>query len=216
MGQLYIIATPIGNMEDITLRALKLLREVDLIAAEDTRHTKKLLTRYEISKPHISYFQGNEKERIGNLILRMKNGDKIALVSDAGTPAISDPGFKLVAEAIENGIEVISIPGPSAVITGLAASGLPTDQFYFAGFLPDKDGKRRKRLEDLKDISATLIFYVSKWKIKKVDSESYLAFLKLMQKEFFHIKWDNKSISLARAIDMYNYAVTQKVKDRKE
>jgi 16S rRNA (cytidine1402-2'-O)-methyltransferase len=168
MSILFLVATPLGSLEDITLRALRILKEVDIIAAEDTRHTRKLLTHYDIHKPLISFFIGNEAQRIDGLIGEIKNGKKVALVSDAGTPAISDPGFKLVRAAIAAGIDVVPIPGPSAVITALSAAGLPTDQFTFVGFLPDKEGKRRSKLNELKDYNHTLVFYVSKWKIEKV------------------------------------------------
>ncbi|MBI2092322.1 MAG: 16S rRNA (cytidine(1402)-2'-O)-methyltransferase [Deltaproteobacteria bacterium] len=168
MEALYIVSTPLGSLEDITLRALRILKEVDIIAAEDTRHTKKLLTHYDIHKPLVSFFEGNEMKRLDGLIGEIKSGKNVALVSDAGTPAISDPGFKFVRAAISEGIEVIPVPGPSAAITALSASGLPTDQFTFVGFLPDKEGKRKTKLGELKDYNHTLVFYVSKWKIEKV------------------------------------------------
>jgi 16S rRNA (cytidine1402-2'-O)-methyltransferase len=158
-GQLYIVATPIGNLEDITLRALRVLREVDLIACEDTRQTRKLLDHFSIAKPSISYHDHNEAARTAELIARIEGGASIALVSDAGTPLVADPGYRLVAAAISAGIAVVPIPGPSAVISALAASGLATDSFRFCGFLPPKATQRRKTLAELKHESCTLIFY---------------------------------------------------------
>jgi 16S rRNA (cytidine1402-2'-O)-methyltransferase len=137
-GILYIVSTPIGNMDDITLRALKILRDVDLIAAEDTRRTRKILSRFDIHTPLVSYFEHNELKKLDKLLSHMERGKEIALVSDAGTPGISDPGYRLIQQAIEWRIPVIPIPGPSAVIAALSISGLPTDSFYFAGFLPKK------------------------------------------------------------------------------
>ena len=160
-GILYIVSTPIGNLDDITLRALKTLRHVDLIAAEDTRRTRKLLSTFDIHTPLVSYFEHNELKKIDKLLSHMKRGKEIALVSDAGTPGISDPGYRLVQQAIERGIPVIPIPGPSAVIAALSISGLPTDSFTFAGFLPKKGGKRRKLLEKLGDLDGTSILYES-------------------------------------------------------
>jgi 16S rRNA (cytidine1402-2'-O)-methyltransferase len=157
---LYLVATPIGNLEDITLRALRVLKdEVDRIACEDTRHSRKLLDHYKIDKPLISYHDHNEKERGDELISRLLNGERIALISDAGTPLISDPGYRLAAAAAEAGIPVIPIPGPSALITALCASGLPTDAFVFGGFLPPKQGQRRKALEAWADAPATVVYY---------------------------------------------------------
>jgi 16S rRNA (cytidine1402-2'-O)-methyltransferase len=158
-GTIYLVATPIGNLEDITLRALRILREADVIACEDTRHTRKLLTHFEITKPLVSYHEHNEPERAAELVARAKAGETVAIVSDAGTPGISDPGFRVVRAAVEAGVPVVSIPGPVAAVAALAASGLPTDAFYFAGFLPAKKGQRRKALEALAGIDATLVFY---------------------------------------------------------
>jgi len=155
---LYIVATPIGNLEDITYRAVRILGEVDLIACEDTRQTHKLLEHYGIQKPTVSYHEHNE-ERTADLIARLLGGATIALVSDAGMPLVSDPGYRLVRAAVENGIPVQPIPGPSATLTALAASGLPTDSFRFGGFLPHKPGQRAKLLEALAEEQATLIFY---------------------------------------------------------
>ncbi len=158
-GLLYVVATPIGNLEDITYRAVRVLGEADLIACEDTRQTRKLLDHYHIHKPTISYHDHNEAERTEDLTARLLAGETIALVSDAGMPLVSDPGYRLVHAAIEAGINVQPIPGASASLTALAASGLPTDAFYFGGFLPPKTGQRAKVLEALAEEQATLIFY---------------------------------------------------------
>ena len=158
-GTLYLVATPIGNLEDITLRAVRVLKEADLIACEDTRQTRKLLDHYGIQTAVISYHEHNEATRAPELVERLAGGARIALVSDAGTPLVSDPGYRLVTQAAEKGIRVEPIPGPSAAIAALAASGLPTDEFRFAGFLPPRSAQRRKALLRLKDESATVIFY---------------------------------------------------------
>jgi 16S rRNA (cytidine1402-2'-O)-methyltransferase len=164
-GILYLVSTPIGNLEDITLRALRILKEVSLIACEDTRQTNKLLQHFQIDVPTISYHDHNERERTPQLLARITGGDSIALVSDAGTPAISDPGFILVREAIEKQILVVPVPGASALLAALIASGLPTDEFFFAGFLPSRSGQRRKRLAELAKLSVTLILYESPHRI---------------------------------------------------
>jgi 16S rRNA (cytidine1402-2'-O)-methyltransferase len=158
-GILYLVATPIGNLEDITFRAVRVLKEADLIACEDTRQTRKLLDHYGIGKPTVSYHEHNEAERAAELTAKLREGARIALVSDAGMPLVSDPGYRLVQAAIEAGVTVEPIPGPSALLAALAASGLPTDSFHFAGFLPAKQGQRRKALEALQHEAATLIFY---------------------------------------------------------
>lgn len=158
-GTLYLVPTPIGNLEDITHRALRVLREVNLIACEDTRHTRKLLNHYGIKTKVTSYHDHNERERSVELLQALASGSDVAIVSDAGTPGISDPGFRLVSEASVRGVPVISLPGPTALITALAASGLPTDEFFFAGFLPSRAGARRARFAELRDVPATLIFY---------------------------------------------------------
>ena len=160
-GILYIVSTPIGNLEDITLRALRILKDVALIAAEDTRHTGLLLRHFGIGTSLTSYFEGNELRKRELILLRLKQGDQIALVSDAGTPGISDPGFRLIQLAIENKIPVVPIPGPSAVITALSVAGLPTDAFLFEGFLPHKSKKRRDLLKELEEVRETLVFYES-------------------------------------------------------
>lgn len=158
-GTLYVVATPIGNLEDISARALRILGEVDLIACEDTRHTRKLLDRYGISKPLVSYHEHNESARAAELMIDLLAGKNIALVSDAGTPLIADPGYRLVEQARERGVMVSPVPGPSALLAALSASGLPTDSFVFLGFLPPKQGQRRKLLEEWKSLPATLVFY---------------------------------------------------------
>jgi len=158
-GLLYLVATPIGNLEDITYRAVRVLRDADLIACEDTRQTRKLLDHYEIQKPTISYHEHNELERSAELAARLAAGAVIALVSDAGMPLVSDPGYRLVRAAIELDVPVQAVPGPSAALTALAASGLPTDSFRFGGFLPSKPGQRLKALQALAQEQATLIFY---------------------------------------------------------
>jgi 16S rRNA (cytidine1402-2'-O)-methyltransferase len=158
-GTLYLIATPIGNLEDITHRAVRLLGEVDVIACEDTRHTRKLLNHYGISTRTISYHDHNERERALELIEQLKSGSDVAVVSDAGTPGISDPGFRLARIAIDNEVRVVPVPGASALISALVASGLPTDEFFFGGFLPARTGARRARLAELRSLPATLVFY---------------------------------------------------------
>ncbi len=166
-GILYIVATPIGNLEDITLRAIRILKEVDRIACEDTRHTSRLLQHYQITTPTTSYFEHNKTQKGEYLISQLREGKNIALVSDAGTPGISDPGFNLVRDAVAQGIRVIPLPGPSAAMSALCASGLPTDRFLFVGFLPQKDGKKKKLLESLVPEEGTLIFYESPFRIRK-------------------------------------------------
>ena len=158
-GTLYLVSTPIGNLEDITLRALRILKEVNLIAAEDTRRIKKLLNHYQINTPVTSYFEHSTFRKTQSLIAQLKTGKFIALVSEAGTPSISDPGYKLITLAIENQITVIPIPGASALIAALSASGLPTSSVIFEGFIPRKSGRRKNFLLSLKDQKKTLIFY---------------------------------------------------------
>ncbi|HEX8128677.1 MAG TPA: 16S rRNA (cytidine(1402)-2'-O)-methyltransferase [Pyrinomonadaceae bacterium] len=158
-GTLYLVATPIGNLEDITARALRVLREVDLIACEDTRHTRTLLNHFHIAAKTISYHDHNEHERTAELTARLAAGANIALVSDAGTPGINDPGFRLVRACVKRDIRVVPIPGATAFVSALVASGLPTDEFYFAGFLPPRQHARRLRLAALNAVPATLVFY---------------------------------------------------------
>ena len=164
-GKIYLVATPIGNLEDITLRALRVLKEVDLIAAEDTRNTLKLLNHFEISKPLISYHRHNEEIKVDNLIEKAKQGQNIAVVSDAGTPGISDPGEVIVKEAIKENIEVIPIPGACAAVNALIASGLDTDEFSFYGFLPLNKKLRKDKFEELKNETKTAIIYEAPHKL---------------------------------------------------
>src|SRR5689334_5621567 len=168
---LYLVATPIGNLEDMTLRALRTLKECDVIAAEDTRRTGQLLKHFDISKPMLSYFQFNEARRSEEIIDRLRRGQKIALVTDAGSPGVSDPGERVVEAAISAGLRVEAVPGPSALIAALTASGLPTDEFYFVGFLPHKSGQRRRKLEELRTFSGTLVLYESPYRVEKLLSE---------------------------------------------
>ena len=164
-GTLYVVATPIGNLEDVTLRALRVLREVDLIACEDTRRTRHLLARHEIRTSTTSYFEHNKLMRGPQLLRMLADGRSIALVTDAGTPGISDPGFMLVRDARAAGIPVVPIPGPSAVVTALSAAGIPADRFVFDGFLPVKPGKRLNRLKALRELETTLVVYESPYRI---------------------------------------------------
>ncbi|MCL4387519.1 MAG: 16S rRNA (cytidine(1402)-2'-O)-methyltransferase [Patescibacteria group bacterium] len=165
MGILFLVATPIGNLKDISLRALETLKEVDLVAAEDTRHTGLLLSHYEIKKPMVSYQEYNEIYRIPELIGKLKSGLNVALVSDAGTPTISDPGFKLVRQCVKEGINVQSIPGASSVLVALTSSGLPTDKFIYLGYLPKKSGRRIEMLKRYDHLEATLIFFESPFRL---------------------------------------------------
>lgn len=165
VGKLYIVATPIGNLEDITLRAINILKDVDIIAAEDTRHTLKLLNHFEISKPLISYHRHNEDIKTDILINKLLDGNNIALVSDAGTPAISDPGEEVVKEAIKNNIEVIPIPGACAAITALVGSGMNTKEFTFIGFLPLNKKLRKNKFEEIRNSTNTLIVYEAPHKL---------------------------------------------------
>jgi 16S rRNA (cytidine1402-2'-O)-methyltransferase len=158
-GALYLVATPIGNLADITHRAIDVLNNVELIACEDTRHTRKLLQHYGIGTRTVSYHEHNEQERARQLIELLRDGKDVAVVSDAGTPSISDPGFRLVRAAIENDVQIVPVPGPSALISAVIAAGLPTDEFFFGGFLPARSNARRTRLTELRSVPGTLIFY---------------------------------------------------------
>jgi 16S rRNA (cytidine1402-2'-O)-methyltransferase len=166
-GTLYIVSTPIGNLEDMTLRGVRVLKEVNLIAAEDTRRTGLLLKHYDIRTPLTSFFEGNELKKRDFILSRLTGGESIAVVSDAGTPGISDPGFRLIQRAIEEKIPIVPIPGPSAVIAALSVAGLPTDAFLFRGFLPHKSKKRRDLLQELKALRETLVFYESPHRISE-------------------------------------------------
>ena len=167
-GTLYVVATPIGNLQDITLRAIETLKSVDLIAAEDTRHTKILLDRYAITKPMTSYFEYNKIKKTDCLIKELQAGKMIALVSDAGTPGISDPGYTIIRMCIDHGIPVVPIPGPSGVIAALTVSGKPTDKFTFEGFLSNKSGRRKNQLTKLRDEGRTAVLYESPHRIVKL------------------------------------------------
>jgi 16S rRNA (cytidine1402-2'-O)-methyltransferase len=158
-GCLYLVGTPIGNLEDITLRALRILKEADQIACEDTRHTQKLLSHYEIHRPLVSYHEHNEMTRAPELIVALEQGAKIALVSDAGTPLVSDPGHRLVTLCLRHHVPIVPIPGPSALLASLSASGLPNEEFLFVGFLPARSGERRRALERLRIEDRTIILY---------------------------------------------------------
>ncbi len=174
-GTLYLVSTPIGNLEDITYRAVKVLLSVDLIAAEDTRKTRILLDHYHIDKPLLSYYSYNEQVRAPQLIEKLVAGNSIALVSDAGTPGISDPAYHIVRQALEKGIAIIPIPGPTAFISALIASGLPTDRFVFEGFLPQKKGRATK-LELLKFETRTVVLYESPHRILKTINDLFVHF----------------------------------------
>jgi 16S rRNA (cytidine1402-2'-O)-methyltransferase len=170
-GTLYLVASPIGNLEDITQRALRTLKECDVVAAEDTRRTGQLLKHFGISRPMLSYFQFNEAKRSEEIIGRLQRGEKVALVTDAGSPGISDPGERVVRAALAAGLRVESVPGPSALVAALTASGLPTDEFHFIGFLPHKSGQRRKQLERLKGYEGTLVLYESPYRVERLLGE---------------------------------------------
>jgi len=203
-GILYIVATPIGNLEDITLRAISTLKAVDLIAAEDTRHTKILLDRYGISKPTTSYFAHSKVQKVEYIISLLQEGKSVAVVSDAGTPGISDPGYKIIRTAIDSGITVVPIPGPSGLVTALTVSGKPTDSFTFEGFLSNKSGKRRNQLKKLKEEERTVVLYESPHRITKLlddilevygDVEIVLA--RELTKKFEEVRREKVSASIA-------------------
>lgn len=168
---LYLVATPIGNLEDITLRALRVLKECDVVAAEDTRHSGQLLKHFGIARPMLSYFQFNEAKRSEEIIERLRRGEKVALITDAGSPGISDPGERVVKAALTAGFRVEAVPGACALIAALTVSGLPTDEFHFIGFLPHKSGQRRKQLDRLKTFAGTLVLYESPYRIEKLLNE---------------------------------------------
>lgn len=170
-GTLYVVATPIGNLEDITARALRLLREVAVIAAEDTRHTRKLCTHFGIGTRMVSYHGHNETRRANELLALLQRGESVALVSDAGTPGIADPGYRIIRAARDAGIPVVPIPGPSAIIAALCAAGLPTTRFTFVGFLPEKSGRRATCIAELAVLPHTLVFYVARWDLAKYLAE---------------------------------------------
>lgn len=170
-GTLYLVATPIGNLEDITLRALRVLRECDVVAAEDTRRTGQLLRHFDLRKPMLSYFKFNEARRSEEILDRLRAGETVALVTDAGTPGISDPGERVVRTVIAADFRVESVPGPCALVAALTASGLPTEEFHYVGFLPHKSGQRRRRLEGMAALPGTLVLYESPHRIEKLLGE---------------------------------------------
>jgi 16S rRNA (cytidine1402-2'-O)-methyltransferase len=176
-GTLYLVSTPIGNLEDITLRALRVLKEADVVAAEDTRHSLKLLNHFGISKPMVSYWGEKEKTKSEEVLKKLLGGESVALVSDAGTPGISDPGAVLVEKALEEGVEVVPVPGPSALVTALSISGLSTEEFTYIGFLPSKKGQRQRKLGDLSLEPRTLVFFESPHRVidTLIDMEKMLG-----------------------------------------
>jgi 16S rRNA (cytidine1402-2'-O)-methyltransferase len=176
-GTLYLVSTPIGNLEDITLRALRVLKEADVVAAEDTRHSLKLLNHFGISKPMVSYWGEKEKTKSEEVLKKLLGGESVALVSDAGTPGISDPGAILVGKALEEGVEVVPVPGPSALVTALSISGLSTEEFSYIGFLPSKKGQRQRKLGDLSLEPRTLVFFESPHRVidTLIDMEKMLG-----------------------------------------
>ncbi len=167
-GTLYVVATPIGNLEDLTFRAKRVLSEADVIACEDTRRARVLLSHYGIATPVVSYHEHNERARAAGLVQRLRRGEDVALISDAGTPAVSDPGFPLIREAIAAGLSVVAVPGPSAALAALATAGLPTDRFLFLGFLPRRSGERRRALEEVRPLPWTLVIYEAPHRVTAV------------------------------------------------
>ena len=186
-GTLFLVATPIGNLEDITQRALRVLREVALVAAEDTRRTRRLLERYGIEARVVSLFEHNERARVPGLLAKLRAGDSVAVVTDAGSPGVADPGYPLVRAAVEAGVRVESVPGPSAVLAALQVSGLPTDAFTFVGFLPVRSGPRRRRLEELSERRETVVAFESPHRVRET-----LADLEVV--------WGDRPIALAREL----------------
>ncbi len=203
-GTLYVVATPIGHLEDLTLRALRILREADLIAAEDTRRTRTLLARFEIPTPLTSYFEHNKLKKGAELVRRLQEGKSVALVTDAGTPGISDPGFLLVKEARAAGIPVVPVPGPSALAAALSVAGIPADRFVFEGFLPAKRGRKTSRLKALRDLETTVVFYESPHRLlatlealREVFGEVLLVVARELTKQFEEIRSGTPSDHLA-------------------
>jgi 16S rRNA (cytidine1402-2'-O)-methyltransferase len=206
-AKLYVIATPIGNLKDITFRAIEVLKSVDIIACEDTRHTQILLNAYNIRAKLISYFEHNKIKRAQEIISLVKNGKSVALVSDAGTPGISDPGYRLIHDAISSGIDIVPIPGANAAVTALAVSGLATDKFCFEGFLPPKQQARRKRLQALSKAGYTIILYESPHRIIKaladirdVLGDIFIVCAREISKQFEEIRREKVSVLLKHFI----------------
>jgi 16S rRNA (cytidine1402-2'-O)-methyltransferase len=204
-GTLYVVATPLGNLEDVSARALRTLREVDVIACEDTRRTRGLLTHFDIHTPTVSYYEHNKLARGPQLLRQLAEGRSVALVTDAGTPGISDPGFLLVREARAAGVPVVPVPGPSAVATALSAAGVPADRFVFDGFLPFKPGRRLNRLRALRDLETTIVLYESPHRIvaaleaiREVFGEVSLVVARELTKQFEEIVSATPSEHLAR------------------
>lgn len=206
MGQstLYVVSTPIGNLEDITLRAIQTLKSADLIAAEDTRHTRILLDRYEIKTPTTSYFEYNKIQKTDYLLSVLKEGKSVALVSDAGTPGISDPGYRIIRMCIDNNIPVVPIPGPSGVVTAITISGKPTDKFTFEGFLSNKGARRKSQLIKLKDEGRTIVLYESPHRILKlledileIYGDTEIALARELTKKFEEVRREKVSASIA-------------------
>lgn len=193
LGDLYLVATPMGNLADMTFRAVNVLKQVELIAAEDTRHSKKLLDHYGIGTPMLSLHEHNEAAKVSKLITRLQKGQNIALISDAGTPLISDPGYRFVEIAHQEGIKVIPIPGPCAAIAGLIVSGLPTDRFVFEGFLPARGAVRKKRLLELLEEDRTIIFYESVHRIVNL--------IKLLEEVFGADRWATIARELTKTFE---------------
>ncbi len=203
-GTLYVVSTPIGNLEDITFRAVETLKKVDLIAAEDTRHTKILLDRYGIKAPTTSYFEYNKVQKTDYLLKVLKEGKSVALVSDAGTPGISDPGYKIIRMSLDNNIPVVPIPGPSGLLTALVVSGKPTDKFTFEGFLSNKSARRKNQLKKLKSEERTAVIYESPHRIVKaledileVYGDVDIALGRELTKKFEEIRREKVSASIA-------------------
>jgi 16S rRNA (cytidine1402-2'-O)-methyltransferase len=186
-GVLYLVATPIGNLEDVTLRAIGVLRDVDLIAAEDTRRTKTLLSRHDIATPMTSYHEHNERAKAAQLMRRLKEGASLAVVSDAGTPGVSDPAYRLVTLAVAEGVTVVPVPGASSVLAALTVSGLPTDRFVFEGFLPWKKGARLSKLRDLSAEPRTVVFFESPQRVRRLLAE-------------LDELWGERSVAVAREL----------------
>ncbi len=203
-GKLFVVSTPIGNLEDITLRAIETLKSVDMIAAEDTRHTRILLDRYQIKAPTTSYFEYNKIQKTEYLLKVLKEGKTVALVSDAGTPGISDPGYRIIRMCIDNDIPVIPIPGPSGLVTALTISGKPTDKFTFEGFLSNKGAKRKNQLKKLKEEGRTAVLYESPHRIVKfledvldVYGDIEICLARELTKKFEEVRREKVSLSIA-------------------
>ncbi len=207
VGTLYVVATPIGNLEDITARALRVLREVDLVACEDTRRTRALLTSFDIHQPTVSYYEHNKLVRGPQIVRQLVEGKSVALVTDAGTPGISDPGFALVRDARAAGVAVVPIPGPSAVVAALSAAGIPADRFAFDGFLPVKPGRRLNRLRALKELQTTIVLYESPHRImatlraiREVFGDMEIVVVRELTKQFEEIVTATPAAHLERLV----------------